>query len=79
MTAQSLTVYKDSVCKTCDAMDSNIKVYVTSLKHVPIYFTYIYIFVHLFFIFYQSMYQLMAKCEELSKAMTPIYKLADQV
>ncbi|KZS19601.1 Uncharacterized protein APZ42_013910 [Daphnia magna] len=51
VTAQSLTVYKDSVCKTCDAMDSNIK----------------------------SMYQLMAKCEELSKAMTPIYKLADQV
>nr|SVE88332.1 EOG090X0FS7 [Daphnia similis] len=51
VTAQSLTVYKDSVCKTCDAMDSNIK----------------------------SMYQLMAKCEELSKSMTPIYKLADQV
>nr|SVE75451.1 EOG090X0FS7 [Daphnia dolichocephala] len=51
VTAQSLTVYKDSVCKTCDAMDSNIK----------------------------SMYQLMAKCEELSKAMNPIYKLADQV
>nr|SVE77928.1 EOG090X0FS7 [Daphnia lumholtzi] len=51
VTAQSLTVYKESVCKTCDAMDSNIK----------------------------SMYQLMAKCEELSKAMTPIYKLADQV
>nr|SVE92086.1 EOG090X0FS7 [Daphnia sinensis] len=51
VTAQSLTVYKDSVCKTCDAMDGNIK----------------------------SMYQLMAKCEELSKAMTPIYKLADQV
>nr|SVE93943.1 EOG090X0FS7 [Scapholeberis mucronata] len=25
VTAQSLTVYKDSVCKTCDAMDSNIK------------------------------------------------------
>nr|SVE74505.1 EOG090X0FS7 [Daphnia barbata] len=51
VSAQSLTVYKDSVCKTCDAMDSNIK----------------------------SMYQLMAKCEELSKAMNPIYKLADQV
>nr|CAH0099856.1 unnamed protein product [Daphnia galeata] len=51
VTAQSLTVYKDSVCKTCDAMDGNIK----------------------------SMYQLMAKCEELSKAMTPIYKLSDQV
>lgn len=26
VTAQSLTVYKDSVCKTCDAMDGNIKV-----------------------------------------------------
>nr|SVE83963.1 EOG090X0FS7 [Daphnia pulex] len=51
VTAQSLTVYKDSVCKTCDAMDGNIK----------------------------SMYQLMAKCEELSKAMTPIYKLSEQV
>nr|SVE94562.1 EOG090X0FS7 [Simocephalus serrulatus] len=51
VTAQSLTVYKDSVCKTCDAMDANIK----------------------------SMYQLMAKCEELSKSMAPIYKLSDQV
>jgi hypothetical protein len=26
VTAQSLSVYKDSVCKTCDAMDGNIKV-----------------------------------------------------
>nr|SVE73254.1 EOG090X0FS7 [Ceriodaphnia reticulata] len=51
VTAQSLIVYKDSVCKTCDAMDANIK----------------------------SMYQLMAKCEELSKSMTPIYKLSEQV
>ena len=26
VTVESLTVYKDSVCKTCDAMDANIKV-----------------------------------------------------
>nr|SVE92714.1 EOG090X0FS7 [Megafenestra aurita] len=51
VTAQSLTVYKDSVCKTCDSMDANIK----------------------------AMYQLMAKCEELSKSMAPVYKLSDQV
>jgi len=51
VTAESLSVYKDSVCKTCDAMDANIK----------------------------SMYQLMAKCEELSKAMAPLYKQAEQV
>jgi len=51
VTAESLAVYKDSVCKTCDAMDANIK----------------------------SMYQLMAKCEELSKAMAPLYKQAEQV
>nr|SVE93320.1 EOG090X0FS7 [Moina brachiata] len=51
VTAQSLSVYKDSVCKTCDAMDANIK----------------------------SMYQLMAKCEELGKGMAPIYKLSEQV
>ena len=51
-----ITIYKillnrDAVCKTCDAVDSNIK----------------------------SMYQLMAKCEELSKNMQPIYKLYDQI
>lgn len=39
------------MCKTCDAVDHNIK----------------------------SMYQLMAKCEELSKSMGPIYKLAEQM
>jgi len=27
----------------------------------------------------KSMYQLMAKCEELSKAMAPLYKQAEQV
>jgi len=26
VTAESLSVYRDSVCKTCDAMDGNIKV-----------------------------------------------------
>lgn len=28
---------------------------------------------------FQSMYQLMAKCEELGKGMAPIYKLSEQV
>jgi hypothetical protein len=51
LTVECLEVYRDAVCKTCDAIDSNIK----------------------------SMYQLMAKCEELSKLMKPIYKLADQI
>jgi hypothetical protein len=51
LTVECLEVYRDAVCKTCDAVDSNIK----------------------------SMYQLMAKCEELSKLMKPIYKLADQI
>ena len=37
---------RDGVCKTCDAVDDNIK----------------------------GMYQLMAKWEELNKAMTPAYK-----
>lgn len=27
----------------------------------------------------KSMYQLMAKCEELSKSMGPVYKLAEQM
>ena len=39
-------VSRDGVCKTCDAVDDNIK----------------------------GMYQLMAKWEELNKAMTPAYK-----
>lgn len=51
LTVECLEVYRDAVCKTCDAVDSNIK----------------------------SMYQLMAKCEELSKLMKPIYKLAEQI
>ncbi|XP_023722136.1 BLOC-1-related complex subunit 6 isoform X1 [Cryptotermes secundus] len=51
LTVECLEVYRDAVCKTCDAVDSNIK----------------------------SMYQLMAKCEELSKSMKPIYKLAEQI
>jgi len=51
LTVECLEVYRDAVCKTCDAVDSNIK----------------------------AMYQLMAKCEELSKLMKPIYKLAEQI
>ncbi|XP_076236436.1 BLOC-1 related complex subunit 6 isoform X2 [Calliopsis andreniformis] len=51
LTVGCLETYRDAVCKTCDAVDHNIK----------------------------SMYQLMAKCEESSKSMGPIYKLADQI
>ncbi|XP_012220578.1 BLOC-1-related complex subunit 6 isoform X1 [Linepithema humile] len=51
LTVGCLETYRDAVCKTCDAVDHNIK----------------------------SMYQLMAKCEELSKSMRPIYKLAEQI
>ncbi|XP_044006862.1 BLOC-1-related complex subunit 6 isoform X2 [Aphidius gifuensis] len=51
LTVDCLETYRDAVCKTCDAVDHNIK----------------------------SMYQLMAKSEELSKSMGPIYKLAEQV
>lgn len=51
LTVGCLETYRDAVCKTCDAVDHNIK----------------------------SMYQLMAKCEELSKSMGPIYKLGEQM
>lgn len=51
LTVGCLETYRDAVCKTCDAVDHNIK----------------------------SMYQLMAKCEELSKSMGPVYKLAEQI
>lgn len=51
LTVACLETYRDAVCKTCDAVDHNIK----------------------------SMYQLMAKCEELSKSMGSIYKLAEQM
>uniref|UniRef100_A0A1B6HZS8 BLOC-1-related complex subunit 6 C-terminal helix domain-containing protein n=1 Tax=Homalodisca liturata TaxID=320908 RepID=A0A1B6HZS8_9HEMI len=51
LTVECLETYRDVVCKTCDAVDLNIK----------------------------STYQLMAKCEELSKSMKPIYKLADHI
>ncbi|XP_049807297.1 uncharacterized protein LOC126249660 [Schistocerca nitens] len=51
ITVECLETYRDAVCKTCDAVDSNIKL----------------------------MYQLMAKCEELSKFMTRIYKLSEQL
>lgn len=51
LTVGCLETYRDAVCKTCDAVDHNVK----------------------------SMYQLMAKCEELSKSMGPVYKLAEQI
>ncbi|XP_003696955.1 BLOC-1-related complex subunit 6 isoform X1 [Apis florea] len=51
LTVGCLETYRDAVCKTCDAVDHNIK----------------------------SMYQLMAKCEELSKSMGPVYKLAEKI
>uniref|UniRef100_A0A1B6L3N0 BLOC-1-related complex subunit 6 C-terminal helix domain-containing protein n=1 Tax=Graphocephala atropunctata TaxID=36148 RepID=A0A1B6L3N0_9HEMI len=51
LTVECLEAYRDVVCKTCDAIDLNIK----------------------------YMYQLMAKCEELSKSMKPIYKLAEHI
>ena len=51
LTVGCLESYKDAVCKTCDAVDNNIK----------------------------SMYQLMAKCEELSTSMNPVYKLAEKM
>ncbi|KAK7076861.1 hypothetical protein SK128_011907 [Halocaridina rubra] len=51
LTVDCVETYRDAVCKTCDAVDANIK----------------------------SMYQLMAKTEELSKSMRPIYKLQEQI
>ncbi|KAK3928782.1 BLOC-1-related complex subunit 6 [Frankliniella fusca] len=51
LTVDCVEIYRDAVCKTCDAVDSNIK----------------------------AMYQLMAKCEELSKSMKPIYKLGEDI
>ncbi|KAB7494006.1 Uncharacterized protein Anas_01626 [Armadillidium nasatum] len=51
LSVECVETYRDAVCKTCDAVDSNIK----------------------------SMYQLMAKCEELSKSMKSVYKLHDEM
>lgn len=51
LTVGCLETYRDAVCKTCDAVDYNIK----------------------------SMYQLMAKCEELSKSMSVLYKMSEKV
>lgn len=51
LTVDSLEVYRDVVCKTCDSVDANIK----------------------------AMYQLMAKCEEMSKSMSSVYKVAGQI
>uniref|UniRef100_A0A0K2TG87 CG17180like [Acyrthosiphon pisum] n=1 Tax=Lepeophtheirus salmonis TaxID=72036 RepID=A0A0K2TG87_LEPSM len=51
LTVNSIEIYRDAVCKTCDEVDGNIK----------------------------SMYQLMAKAEEINKAMAPAYHLAEQI
>lgn len=51
LTVDCLEVYTGVVCKTCDAIDANIK----------------------------AMYQLMAKSEELSKAMAPLYRLSGHI
>ncbi|GIY78900.1 BLOC-1-related complex subunit 6 [Caerostris extrusa] len=45
------TLQSSSACKTCDAVDVNIK----------------------------AVYQLMAKCEELSNSMGPLYKMSGDV
>lgn len=51
LTVDCMESYENSVCKTCDAVDVNIK----------------------------AVYQLMAKCEELSNSMGPLYKISDDV
>ena len=47
----TMETYRDGVCKTCDAVDNNIK----------------------------TMYQVMAKVEELNKSMAPAYTIAEEV
>ncbi|KAF8796611.1 BLOC-1-related complex subunit 6 like protein [Argiope bruennichi] len=51
LTVDCMETYESSVCKTCDAVDVNIK----------------------------AVYQLMAKCEELSNSMSPLYKMSGEV
>lgn len=51
LSMSTIETFRDSVCKTCDKVDSNIK----------------------------SMYQVMAKVEELNKSMAPAYKLSEQL
>jgi len=51
LTVDCMESYESSVCKTCDAVDVNIK----------------------------AVYQLMAKCEELSNSMSPLFKISDDV
>ncbi|CAL1268368.1 unnamed protein product [Larinioides sclopetarius] len=51
LTVDCMETYESSVCKTCDAVDVNIK----------------------------AVYQLMAKCEELSNSMNPLYKMSGEV
>lgn len=51
LTVECMETYEQSVCKTCDAVDANIK----------------------------AVYQLMAKCEELSNSMDPLYKISDNI
>ena len=48
---ETMETYRDGVCKTCDAVDTNIK----------------------------TMYQVMAKVEELNKSMGPAYRIAEEV
>lgn len=51
LTLDCLETYRNSICKTCDAIDCNIKL----------------------------MYQLMAKCEELSKTAEPLDGLSQNI
>jgi len=51
VTVETMETYRDGVCKTCDAVDTNIK----------------------------TMYQVMAKVEELNKSMGPAYRIAEEV
>lgn len=51
LTVDTMETYRDGVCKTCDAVDNNIK----------------------------TMYQVMAKVEELNKSMAPAYTIAEEV
>ncbi|XP_035230051.1 BLOC-1-related complex subunit 6-like [Stegodyphus dumicola] len=51
LTVECMETYENSVCKTCDAVDVNIK----------------------------AVYQLMAKCEELSNSMNPLYRISGDI
>ncbi|XP_054713353.1 BLOC-1-related complex subunit 6-like [Uloborus diversus] len=51
LTVDCMETYENSVCKTCDAVDVNIK----------------------------AIYQLVAKCEELSNSMGPLYRISENI